>query len=169
MSEVKAISLKEKTFKANGNTYHISEKISVNRWREYEKLVPLLTYGVGFDETFKAINKAYSAVNDKRFADAAVILHNVMSGIKDADDDKRIHPALLMCALVINKEGEDTGIYDEPTQLAKIQDWEKEGLDMLTFFQLALNSIKGFRETYLLYIQREAQNLIAKSDLMAKA
>lgn len=161
--EPKSVNFNERFFKANGKTYFIADKISVNRWKQYEKLMPRLTYGIDFDSMQKALLKAYNSLNDKKFADAAVILHNLMSGIKDANDDKRIHPALLMAALLINAEGEDAGIYDEKTQLNKISDWEKEGLDILGFFAFALNTINGFRETYLLYIKEQAEQVLDQS------
>lgn len=165
---VKSFDTKGNQFVANGHNYYISEKISVRRFREFEKLVPQLTFGVGFNEMYAALGKAYKALNDKRNADAAVIVHNIMSGIKDADDESRFHPALHTCALVINREGEDTGKYDKALQEEKIRDWEEEGLNMLDFFTLALTSINGFRETYLLHIQKQAQELVEKTDLMKK-
>lgn len=165
---VKTLDMKENKFTANGQEYFISEKISVRRFREYEKLVPQLTFGIGFNEMYAALGKSYKALNEKRFADAAIITHNIMSGIKDADDEKRFHPALHMCALVINRKGEDTGKYDKALMEQKISDWEEEGLNMLDFFTLALTSINGFKETYILHIQKQAQELVEKSDLMKK-
>lgn len=159
-NEVKTIDLfKVKTFEANGHKYHVSKKISIPRWREYEKLEPRLTYGVDFDAMFKQLKKAYEALNTKagNIADAAVILHNLMSGIKDIENEMREHPALLMCALVINREGEDTGVFDEQIQREKIEDWRKEGFDVLPFFTFALFSIQGFRETYVEYIAKEME------------
>lgn len=158
MAEVKTLDLfKINSFEANGHKYHISKKISIVRWKEYEKLEPRLTYGVDFNSMFKQIRTAYDALNSKegKIADAAVILHNLMSGIKDIESEKREHPALLMCALVINRDGEDTGTFDEKLQLEKINDWRKEGFDVLPFFTFALFSIQGFKETYVQYIAME--------------
>lgn len=120
---------------------------------------PRLTYGVEFDQMNKAHAKAFAALNDRKFADAAVIIHNLMTGIKDVTDDKRIHPGLLMAALVINREGEDVTDYDYQLQVEKIQDWEKEGLNILDFFRFALQSITGFRETYTLFIREQAEQI----------
>ncbi len=158
MGEVKTIDLfKIGTFEANGNKYHVSKKISIPRWREYEKLEPRLTYGVDFESMFKQLRKAYDALNTKagNIADAAVILHNLMSGIKDIESEQREHPALLKCALVINREGEDASAFDERLQKEKIEDWRKEGFDVLPFFTFALFSIQGFKETYVQYIAKE--------------
>ena len=155
MAEVKTLDLfKVSSFEANGHKYHISKKISIPRWREYEKLEPRLTYGVDFDSMFKQLRKAYDALNTKNgnVLDAGIIIHNLMSGIKDIESDKREHPALLMCALVINREGEDAGTFDEQLQLDKIEDWRKEGFDVLPFFTFALFSIQGFKTIYVQYI-----------------
>ena len=171
MSEAKKIDVSAGSFTANGRKYRVAEVISVERFKQYEKLEPKLTFGLSFEEMFKNLRKAYDATNEQRFADASVIIHNMMSGIKDLENDKRIHPALAMCALVINFEGEDTGVYDEAVTLQKIDDWTKEGLNMLDFFTLALNSIRGFRETYLLFIQEQAKrevSLFEKDDEMER-
>ena len=158
MNEPKTIDLKiGGSFKANGNTYYITDKISQRRWKEYEKLSPKLTYGIGFEEMFRTLGQAYEALNKMRFTDASVLIHNLMAGVKNVNEEKRIHPSLLMCALVINKEGEDTGIYDEQIQLDKTNDWQTEGYDVIPFFAFALKSINGFREAYLVSIQAQAK------------
>lgn len=163
MSEVKKIDLAQGWFMANGKKYIISNSISTERYKEYEKLEPKLTYGVGFEELFRNVKKAYELVNQQKFADSAVVLHNIMAGIKEVEDPKRIHPALTMCALVINLEGEESARYSKEMVASKVEDWTAEGLDMIDFFILALKSIKGFRLTYLEYIQNES-NLILKQN-----
>lgn len=166
LPEPKQVELKDRTFIANGNKYYITDRISIDRWKQYEKLVPRLTYGVGFNEMQAALTKAFAALNKQQFANAAIILHNVMSGIVDAENENRVTPGLMMCALVMNKEGENTAIYDEQVMNDKIQDWRTEGLDILSFFKWALNSINGFRATHIQLIQEQANELIQKSDLM---
>lgn len=164
--EVQSVDLKPgSTFMANGKKYYVSEKISIARFKEYEKLEPLLTYGVGFKEIFDGLKKNYQALNEKRFADAAVITHNIMTGIKDIENDKRVHPALLMAALVINREDENPKIFDRQIQEDKIKDWTEEGLNIIDFFTLSLTSIRGFRETYLEFIRQQAKDIVEKSEL----
>ena len=162
--EVKTLDLfKTPSFEANGKKYKVTNSVSISRWREYEKLEPRLTFGMGFSDMYKQITKAYNALNTKQgnIADCAVILHNILNGLKSIEDEKREHPALMMAALVINFEGEDTGVYDEQIQLQKIEDWKKEGFDVLPFFTFALFSIQGFRETY-------QKSLIEKAEEMEK-
>lgn len=135
-------------FMANGTKYFVSTKLSIKRYEEYEKLQPKLTFDVDFSTMFAALKKIYSFLNDRKFADAAVLTHNLMSGIEEVRNEKRIHPALLMAALAINAEGEDPGSYDEQVQLKKIEDWRAEGFDIYGFFIFALNTIKGFAQEY---------------------
>lgn len=151
--------LSQSEFTANGKKFVISDKLSIRRWKEYEKLGPRLTYGVDFESMNKQHTKAWEALNKQKFADASVIIHNLMNGIKDVNDDKRVHPCLLMCALLINYEGENAAEYDEKLQHEKIKDWEAEGLSIADFFHFALNAIQGFRETYISYIQKQAEKV----------
>lgn len=157
----KVVDFTVREFIANGKKYYISDKICIARWKEYEKLSPRLTYGIGFDEMQKSLTKAFSLLNkpNPEPLNAGIVIHNVLNGVKDANDDSRIHPSLLMCALIINREGEDVGVFDKQIQMDKINDWETEGLDILSFFAFALRSINGFRETYLSFIQVQAESL----------
>ena len=154
---LKTLDKNTKEFTANGQKYIISDKISVDRFKQYEKLVPQLTFGLGFEQIYINLKSAYEALNKQNFANAAVVIHNIMNGIKSVDDSKRAHPALLMASLVINRESEDLRVYDETIALEKIKDWQEEGLDMMGFFDLSLSSIQGFRETLIKYTQEQAK------------
>lgn len=133
-------------FEANGRKYVLSTMISAERFKEYEKLVPKLTFGLSFQEIYAQLGKLFAHLNKQNFADASVLCHNIMGGIKKIDDENRVHPALEMAALVINREDEDTRYYDHNLMLEKIQDWQEEGYDMMGFFRFALNITEGFRE-----------------------
>lgn len=168
INEPKAISLKDRSFTANGKKYWIADKISVDRWKQYEKLVPRLTYSTDFKQLHANLTKAFQLLNkpSPEPLNAGIIIHNILNGIKDADDEKNVPSGLLMCTLVMNREGEDTSVFDEQIAQDKINDWREEGLDILSFFAWAMQSINGFRETYLLYIQAQAQEVIEKTDVM---
>lgn len=152
--ELKTLDLSTKQFTANGKKYIISDKISIRRYAEYQKLLPKLTYGLGFDEIFKALKNAYAHLNKQNFADSAIIIHNLMNGVSNVEESSRIHPALKMAALFINVEGEDIKDFDENLINEKIEDWTKEGYNISDFFTLALSSIKGFREAFQEYTQK---------------
>lgn len=157
--EVKSIEKGKKEFVANGHKYIVMDKISIARFKEYEKLVPQLTMGIGFSEMFTSLGKAFALLNSPapKPLDAGIIIHNLMEGIKGAGSENRAHPGLMMAALVINREGEDATKYDKNLMLEKIADWQAEGFDMLDFFELSLTSIQGFKETLVKYTQETAK------------
>lgn len=159
INEPRAISLKDRSFEANGKKYWIADKISIDRWKQYEKLQPRLTYGVTFKQMQANLTRAFSLLNkpNPEPLNAGIILHNILKGIENADDEKNVPAGLLMCTLVMNRDGEDVGVYDEAIAYDKIDDWKKEGLDILSFFAWAMNSIEGFRETYTAYISAQAK------------
>jgi hypothetical protein len=152
---------KLKTFEANGNKYYVCKTISIPRYKEYLKLEPRLTYGIGFNEIFTQLKTAYSYLNTKDIKplDAGIIIHNIMNGIKSIEGEEREHPALMMAALVINKDGEDVSVFNEQEMRNKINDWAKEGYNIISFFAFALNSIQGFRQNYAEYIIQGVQEM----------
>jgi len=164
--DLKTIDLKTKEFMANGNKYYICDKISISRFVEYEKLLPRLTFGLNFNEMFANIKTAYESLNKQQFANSAVILHNIMNSISSVDEETRVHPSLLMAALVINKEGEDIRFFDERISLDKIKDWQEEGLDMMGFTLLSLNSIEGFKQTLIKFTQENSEIINTKIEIM---
>lgn len=159
VNEPRSITLKDRYFDANGKKYYIANGISIDRWKQYEKLQPRLTYGLTFKQIDANISKAMMLLNKPapEPGNAYVVLHNIRKGMENADDEKNVHPALEMCTLVMNYEGEDVGVYNEGIALEKINDWTKEGLNILSFFAWAMNSIDGFRETYIEFITAKAK------------
>lgn len=155
MIETKKFDPNWKEFEANGNKYFVNTKLSIARYEEYEKLQPRLAYDVDFENMFKLHKQLYQLLNDRKFADAAVISYNLMSGIKDLLDKKREHPALMMCALAILREKEDPGSYDEQTQIEKIEDWRKEGFETEGFFLFAASIMKGLPKAYNEFIMEQ--------------
>jgi hypothetical protein len=152
--ELKTLDLKSKEFTANGKNYIISDKISIERYMEYQKLSPLLTFGTNFEEMFIQLKRAYAHLNKQNFADSSVIIHNLLTSVGNVEQTSRVHPALKMAALFINREDEDCAVYNEELTNAKIADWTKEGFNISDFFTLALNSISGFRQAYQEYIEK---------------
>lgn len=148
MNEVKEFDPKCSSFTANGKKYFVSSKLSIARYEEYEKLSPKLTFDVDFNAMFSGWKKVYGLLNEKKFADAAVVAHNFMSAIDEVRSEKRVHPALLMAALAINQEGEDPGSFNQQIQEEKIADWRAEGYVIDGFFYFALNFIQGFVKEY---------------------
>lgn len=152
--EVKELKLVDKKFTANGKEYIVSDKISINRYIEYQKLQPLLTFGTNFEEMFKQLKNAYNNLNKQNFADSAVIIHNILNNVSKVEESSRVHPALKMAAMFINTKEEDISVYDEEITKQKIEDWAKEGYSVSDFFTLSLNSISGFRQAFQEYTEK---------------
>lgn len=149
-TEVKKLDLTQTSFTANGKKYHIRRSLCIERWRYFEDLQALVGFGRSFDDIFIAFKEIWNALDDKggaKTATAAIICHNAMTGIK-TKLEQRHHPALMICTLFINYEGEDEKIYDEEIMKQKIEDWQKEGYDINDFFQLAWNLVPSFIEHY---------------------
>lgn len=143
---------KTKSFTANGKEYLVENEISFQRWRKYQKLQIELGYNTSFEKLFTDLSKCYELLNQQKFADSAVAIRDIMKGIKDIQEQK--HPAALqLCTLFINTSDEDRRYISEDLMDRKIDDWEKEGYDIGSFFQLALGIIPGFLQTYKLISQ----------------
>jgi len=127
--------------------YNVKKMLSVERWREFEDLQMKVGFGRSFQELFDMVRKAYEKLQEPKIADASVILHNIMIGVKDKLD-KRHDPALQICALFINSEDEDEKVYDEDVMNQKIDNWQKEGYAIQDFFTMAWNLVPGCIEIY---------------------
>lgn len=164
---VKPVPMDKPSFPANGKEYTITEEISVERWRHFEDLNSLVGLGRSFSEVFNIIREAYEDLNKGKQADAAVKLHNLMTGIKNKLDGRH-HPALLICALFINYDGEDTAIYDEKIMTQKVNDWQTEGYDMKSFFQLAWRFVPRFIDVYNADLENILNKQIEKATNITK-
>jgi hypothetical protein len=147
MSKLKELDPKEKTFMANGKNYEIEESFSYDRWMQYEKLQIELSYGVTFQSLFQNLRTLWDELEQTNFAMSAVLCHNMMTGIKNKLDE-RIHPALRMCALFINTADEDRRTITEEQIKVKLDDWEKEGISVNSFFAIAIGFIPNFINAY---------------------
>jgi len=136
------IDLNQKKFEANGKTYHIRKSMSFERYRMYEKLQLEVGYGATFIQLYEHVKSIFELCNKMEFAQIAVKTHNILNGIKNVES--RQIPALKLCTLFINADGEDESIINDDMIEEKIADWEAAKLDVFPFFQLAINSIPDF-------------------------
>lgn len=130
-------------FTANGQEYIIRTSLTISRFEEFEKLQVSVGYGVEFKQLFQNIRKAYDVLQDRRDIDAGVILHNIMSGVKEKIEERE-NPVLKLCALYICTPDEDLSVYDEDLTKKKIEDWKAEQIDVNSFFSLAFNLVNEF-------------------------
>lgn len=145
-TEVKRLSFtggKVTEFEANGKKYKFCSQISIDRFIEFERLQAHVGFGKDFKGIHETLKDTYELLNKSKPADAAVKVHNLLNGI-GYNLEKRDHPVLQMCALFLNREGENVKVYDEDLIAEKIADWREEGYSIEDFFQLAFNFVEGF-------------------------
>lgn len=149
---LKTIDINCKSFMANGNEYFIERSsISMARFIEYEKIQIELGYGVSFSQIYEHVKDIYEMCNKMEFANIAVRSYKILEGIKKFEE--RSIPALTLCALFINTKDEDRRVISKDIIDRKLDDWDKEGLDITPFFQLAIASLQGFLPAYKKAIQ----------------
>ena len=163
--EVKRLKLEDNTFMANGVKYYYSSRMCIDRFMEFERLQAHVGFGKDFKHIHEKLVKCYNHLNKNELADGAVIVHNLVNGIA-MNLEKREHPMLEMCALFINREDEDTAVFDEDMNKQKIADWKKEGYSVEDFFQLAFNFVEGFIPIYndlIQNISEEVEEVVSSS------
>ena len=145
MDSLRSVDFSKKHFECGGRKFTVKESLSFVRYRELQKLNLEFGYSANFAETFKQIRTAWDHLNNLKLAEAAVVLHNVMYGVVSLDE--KDDPALRMCALFIDEEGEDGTLYDEGRMKEKIDCWGRE-LAVTPFFQYAANLVPNWINVY---------------------
>ena len=145
MTSLKVIDFSKKYFTCDGRKFYIKDTLSFNRYRELQKIILEFGYSATFVDIFKNIKTAWDFMNALKFGDAAVTLHNIMIGIKKLED--KDDPALRLCALFIDEEGEDSTVYDEGKMREKVDCWSKE-CAVTPFFQLATRIVPSWINAY---------------------
>lgn len=149
--QLKKLAITDKSFEANGKTYFIEPEISAERFQKMQELEIELGYGSSYKKLYEGLGQVYSLLNQNKFADSAVHVHNLMNSL--ATLEERRSPIMEYCACFINTESEDRRKFDEKVVADKIADWEEEGIDYFSFFNLAVNMVSGLKENYLKFIQ----------------
>lgn len=146
MQELKRIDFNAGTFEANGKTYTIEGALSIERYAELQILEKELAYGFTVKNIFDKIRQIWDNQNKLKFAENAVLLHDLMRGVTKLEE--RTPTILKICALFINTPEEDRTTLTAQMIEGKINDWKAAGIDMRDFFQVASSSVNGFLEVY---------------------
>lgn len=143
----KRIDFSSPTLEANGNTYKIVKELSINRFRELEKLEIEAFYGFDAQGMFDKLKNTWNDLNKSKVADATVKIYQLMEGMADKVD-KREPVMLRICSLFLIKDGENVNEWNEELANEKIEDWSKEGYAIDDFFSLAASLVPGFIKNY---------------------
>ena len=150
MEHLREIDFSKKYFECDGRKFYVRDSLSFVRYRELQKLNLEFGYSATFNDIFKNIRTAWDFLNATKLGEAAVVLHNIMYGVVSLEEKN--DPALRLCALFIDEDGEDPTVYDEGKMREKIECWSKE-LTVLPFFQLAANLVPGWMNVYKIVTQ----------------
>lgn len=144
-NDLKKLDFEATEFMANGKRYFIKQSLSVERFRWFEKYQVDFGFGRTYKSIADALKKAIEFGNKGKGIEAWNIVLNLVLAIGDGLE-KRTNNAMMICALFIVTDDEDLTKWDEQQQLEKINDWNTEGYDVNSFFQLAANLVTGFIE-----------------------
>ena len=143
--ELKKLDLEATEFEAMGKKYSVKNSLSVERFRWFEKYQVDFGFGRSYKSISDSLKKAIEFANKGKGLEAWNLVFNLHLAIGEGLD-KRTNNAMMLCALFIVGEDEDLTKWDEQEQVAKIKDWNDEGYDVNSFFQLAANLVTGFIE-----------------------
>lgn len=134
-------------FQANGKTYFVEPELSIQRFREKQKLDLEIAHNTSFKKHYDGLKEMWDMLNELKLADATVQLRDILDGLVRLDDKHDNHPIFKYCALILNTKDEDRRRVDEKLVDEKINDWEEEGIPVRSFFFVALGTISGLADT----------------------
>jgi hypothetical protein len=149
--KLKQIKLEDLKFEANGNEYFIEPEISAERFAKMQEFEIELGFGINYKTMLDGLGEAYQLLNEGKNADAAVHIHHIREGIVGLEN--REFAILQYCACMINTMDEDRREWNEQVMNNKIKDWNAEGIDYRCFFPLAINMVRGLKESYVKFTQ----------------
>lgn len=144
--QLKELDINATSFMANGKEYFIESKLSFDRHYYYTMLQIEFGFGVSYNDMIAAWQEVINEANSLRFSNIVIKANNILECAKRPV--KKEHPALMLCALFINTENEDRRSITEDQIKVKINDWHKEGYDIVPFFTLARILLNALHKDY---------------------
>lgn len=148
--ELRKLEAGTKYFECGGKKYYISDKMSFIKFEKLSEWSLEFGFSATFKDIFVQLKKLYELLNQTKFADSAIICHNIMSGIVKLEQKNNV--AFRICALFILEEGENEIEYNEAKMNEKIDNWAKE-LDAAFFLNFAASTIPNWISAYKLLSQ----------------
>lgn len=133
-----------KSFDAGGVRYSVIDDISVGRYKSYQKMEMELGFTLSFSRIVDGLLIAYNALNERRDADAAVSIKQLLEGVTLIKEKKPI--ALYVATLFINRPGEDLSEWSITLAEEKLEHWKNINANF--FLGSALSLVRSFPERY---------------------
>jgi len=143
----KRIDFNKPYIEANGKKYKFVNELTINRFKELDKMEVEFFYGFDMQRMFEKLKASFEDLNKNNIADASVKIYNLMKGIADRIDERE-HIVLRICSLFLVTEDEDVTVWSDELAKEKAADWAAEGYSMSDFFSLAATSLPGFLKSY---------------------
>lgn len=137
-------------FECGGRKFYISDKMSFIKFEKLSEWSLEFGFSATFKDIFTQLKRLYEVLNQTKFADAAIICHNIMTGIVNLE--QKDNAAFRICALFILEEGENEIDYNEAKISEKIECWSKE-LEVSFFLNFAAAIIPKWIAAYRLVSQ----------------
>lgn len=134
-----------KSFEAGGKKYLVEGEISTGRYKNYQRMEVELGFNISFSKLVERLTQAYSALNERRDADAAVAIMQVLDGARLFNEDRQ-QVALYVSTLFINTPDEDRSTWNKALADQKIQDWQN--IDVNFFLSWGLAQVREFPKRY---------------------
>ena len=140
----------------SGKTYIVYPSISTGRYPVLEQMQIEIEYGTTVSGFRSEMERAYKALNEVKFADAATIVNNAINGVSRVEAGQP-HPLLMICALFICTAEENQGKWSEAEAAAKVADWANIEVD---FF---LNCAKALFLRFMPDLNTDLRNISAEA------
>ncbi len=142
--KLKTIDFAQGWFEAGGKKYFIETPISTLRYRYYTLYQTELGYGVSFVDMLEEWKEVLNDANKLQFANICLRAQRMIEAV--GNYGQRKHPALAICALFCNTEGEDRTKITEEMLNQKLKDFEE--YDVFSFFALAATLVSGLTDAW---------------------
>lgn len=156
MAELKKLEAGTNHFECGGKKYYISDKLSFTKFEKLSEWSLEFGFSATFKDIFTNLKKLYELLNQTKFADSAIVCHNMMAGIVNLEQKNNV--AFRICALFILEEGENEVDYNESKIDEKIGIWAKE-LDSAFFLNFAASLIPHWIAAYKLVTQNTSKEV----------
>lgn len=125
----------------SGKQYIVYPSLSTERYQVLETLQIELEYATSMSGFKAELEKAYRALNEVKFADAAIIINNILNGAARIESGQP-NPVLMICTLFICTPDENQARWSESEAAEKIKDWA--AVDVAFFLTLVRRLYRRF-------------------------
>lgn len=134
-----------RTFEAAGHKYFVESNITIARYKKYQRMEIELGFNLNFSGLVDGLMIAYNALNDRRDADAAVAIKEMLDGCRLFNED-RANVASYVATLFINRADEKRDEWSIEMANEKLEHWKN--IDANFFLSWGLVLVREFPQKY---------------------